>query len=77
MSNYTDALKQGMQRVNQLTEDYAGALEKGQHAMAAVIRGELTAARAYLQGMTDAGEIRLKQIVEDNSTFFKESDDDQ
>ena len=56
MSEYTDALKQGMQRVNQLTSDYADCLEKGQHAMAAVVRGELTAARAYLQGMTDAGE---------------------
>jgi hypothetical protein len=56
MSDYTDALKKGMQRVNQLTSDYAEALEKGQHAMAAVIRGELSAARSYLQGMTDAGE---------------------
>ena len=61
MSEYTEALKQGMQRVHQLTADYADALEKGQHAMAAVIRGELTAARAYLQGMTDAGELRLKE----------------
>ena len=57
MSAYTNALKQGMQRVNALTSDYAECLEKGQHAMAAVIRGELTAARAYLQGMTDAGEV--------------------
>ena len=67
MSEYTDALKQGMQRVNQLTSDYADCLEKGNHGMAAVIRGELTAARAYLQGMTDAGELRLKQLVEDNN----------
>lgn len=76
MSDYTDALKQGMQRVNQLTSDYAEALEKGQYGMAAVIRGELTAARSYLQGMTDAGELRLKQMSEDNDTFFKDSDDE-
>ncbi len=56
MSAYTDALKQGIQRVNQLTADYADLLEKGQHGMAAVVRGELTAARAHLQGMTDAGD---------------------
>ena len=61
MSAYTDALKQGMQRVNALTADYADCLEKGNHAMAAVVRGELSAARAYLQGMTDAGELRLKE----------------
>ena len=65
MSAYTDALKQGMKRVNALTSDYADALEKGQHGMAAVIRGELTAARAYLQGLTDAGEIRLKAQLEE------------
>ena len=59
MSAYTDALKQGIQRVNQLTADYADLLEKGQHGMAAVVRGELTAARAHLQGMTDVGEILL------------------
>ena len=57
MSAYTDALKQGIQRVNALTSDYAEALEKGQHGLAAVIRGELSAARAHLQGMTDAGEV--------------------
>ena len=77
MSEYIDALKQGMERVNKLTSDYAECLEKGQHGMAAVIRGELTAARSYLQGMTDAGELRLKQMVEDNNTFFKERDDEQ
>ena len=60
MSAYTDALKQGIQRVNALTSDYADALEKGNHGLAAVIRGELTAARAYLQGLTDAGEYFLE-----------------
>lgn len=72
MSAYIDALKQGMQRVNQLTNDYAECLEKGQHGMAAVIRGELTAARAYLQGITDAGDY----FTGDNDTFFKETDDE-
>jgi N-methylhydantoinase B/oxoprolinase/acetone carboxylase alpha subunit len=68
MSEYTDALKAGMQRVNDLTAQYAEALEISQHGMAAVIRGELSAARAYLQGMTDAGELRLKaQLEEDNN----------
>ena len=75
MSDYTDALKQGMQRVNQLTSDYADCLEKGQHAMAAVIRGELSAARAYLQGMTDAGELRLKAVLDE--TFKVEELDDE
>lgn len=65
MSEYTDALKKGMQRVNALTSDYAEALEKGNHGMAAVIRGELSAARSYLQGMTDAGEIRIREESND------------
>ena len=60
MSEYTDALKKGMKRVKQLTADYADCLEKGQHGMAAVIRGELSAARAYLQGLSDAGEYFLE-----------------
>ena len=57
MSAYTDALKQGMQRVSKLTADYAEASEKRQHGLAAVLRGELKVARAYLQGMSDAGEL--------------------
>ncbi len=64
MSAYTDALKQGMERINKLTADYADLLEKGQHGMAAVVRGELTAARSHLQGMTEAGK------------YFLEADDD-
>ena len=60
MSKYTDACKAGIQRVNQLTADYADCLEKGQHGMAAVIRGELTAARSYLHGLTDAGDMLIK-----------------
>ncbi len=60
MSAYTDACKAGIERVNQLTADYAECLEKGNHGMAAVIRGELTAARAYLQGITDAGKYFLE-----------------
>jgi len=59
MSKYTEALQKGMQRVNQLTTDYAECLEKGQHGMAAVIRGELSAARSHLEGMTLAGEFFL------------------
>ena len=59
MSKYADLCKAGIKRVNQLTADYADCLEKGQHAMAAVIRGELSAARAHLQGVQDAGEVLL------------------
>lgn len=66
MSKYTDALKAGMERVNDLTTSYADALEQGQHGMAAVIRGELSAARSYLQGMTDAGEFFLGHGRSDN-----------
>lgn len=76
MSEYTDALKRGMQRVTTLTNDYETALRIKDHGMAAVVRGQLSEARAYLQGLTDAGELRLKQMLEDNSTFFKESDDE-
>ena len=65
MSAYTEALKQGMQRVNRLTSDYADCLEKGQHAMAAVIRGELSAARAYLQGLSDAGDYFTSKEADD------------
>lgn len=57
MSKYTEACKAGIQRVHQLTSDYAECLEKGNHGMAAVIRGELSAARSYLQGLSDAGEM--------------------
>lgn len=59
MSAYTQLCKRGIQRVNDLTSDYAEALEKGNHAMAAVIRGELSAARAHLAGVTEAGEVLL------------------
>lgn len=56
MSKYTDACKAGIQRVHQLTNDYEAALRGKDHGLAAVIKGQLSAARAYLQGMTDAGE---------------------
>lgn len=59
MSTYTDKLKEGMRRVTHLTHDYEVFLKTKQHGMAAVTRGELSAARAYLQGLTDAGEILL------------------
>lgn len=61
MSAYTDALAQGIERVNELTSQYAECLKKGNHGMAAVVRGELSAARAYLQGMTDAGEVLVDE----------------
>ena len=76
MSEYTDALKEGIRRVDTLTNDYVTALRVKDHGLAAVIKGQLSAARAYLQGMTDAGELRLKAELGDNNEFFKERDDD-
>lgn len=64
MSEYTDKLKEGMRRVNDLTADYQAALLAQDHGMAAVIRGQLGAARAYLQGLTDAGEMLIDGEVE-------------
>lgn len=59
MSTYTDALKEGMRRVMELTGDYEIALAQHDHGMAAIIRGQLGAARAYLQGLNDAGEMLI------------------
>jgi hypothetical protein len=56
-SKYTEALRAGMERVHKLTADYADCLEKGQHGMAAVIRGELSSARSNLEGLTEAYEL--------------------
>ncbi len=76
MSEYADLIKRGMKRVAKLTQDYEACLKNNHHAMAAVVRGELTTARAYLQGLSDAGEQMLKAQLEDNTTFFKEADDE-
>lgn len=57
MSKYTDACKEGIQRVNDLTADYQEALLAKDHGLAAVIRGQLGSARSYLQGLSDAGEM--------------------
>ena len=59
MSAYTDRCKEGIQRVTELTADYQEALLAKDHGMAAVIRGQLGAARAYLQGLTDAGDLLI------------------
>ena len=57
MSAYIDAIAKGRQRVNELAFQYAKCLENGNHGMAAVLKGEESSARAYLQGMKDVGEI--------------------
>ena len=57
MSAYTDKCKEGIRRVTTLTNDYETALRVKDHGLAAIIRGQLGAARAYLQGLTDAGEV--------------------
>lgn len=59
MSAYTDKCKEGIKRVNDLTADYQEALLAKDHGLAAIIRGQLSAARAYLQGLTDAGEVLI------------------
>lgn len=59
MSKYTDKLKEGMRRVTTLTNDYETALRVKDHGLAAIVRGQLGAARAYLQGLTDAGELLI------------------
>ena len=59
MSKYTEKCKEGIQRVTMLTAEYQTMLERKDHGMAAVIRGELSAARAYLQGLTDAGDLLI------------------
>ena len=66
MTTYTDALKRGMQRVNTLTADYEVALRVKDHGLAAVVRGELSAARSYLQGLTDAGEYFTNKETDDD-----------
>jgi len=70
MSAYTDALAQGRKRVNELAFQYAKCLEKGQHGMAAVLRGQESAARAHLQGMADAGEMLVD--ADSNIHYTKE-----
>ena len=59
MSTYTDKCKEGIRRVTTLTADYETALRVQDHGLAAIIRGQLSAARAYLQGLTDAGEVLI------------------
>ena len=59
MSDYTELCKEGIQRITMLTADYQEALLAKDHGLAAVIRGQLGAARAYLQGLTDAGDLLI------------------
>lgn len=59
MSAYTEKCKEGIQRITLLTADYQEALLAKDHGLAAVIRGQLGAARAYLQGLTDAGDMLI------------------
>ena len=56
--NYQELLKQGIQRVQELTSQYELYLKQRDHGMAAVTRGELSAARAWLQGAIAAGEAK-------------------
>lgn len=59
MCEYTEKCKEGIQRITLLTADYQEALLAKDHGLAAVIRGQLGAARAYLQGLTDAGDMLI------------------
>ena len=71
MSEYTDRCKEGIARVMELTADYEQALQVHDHGMAAIIRGQLGAARAYLQGLTDAGEL----LIDIDSDIHTKDDD--
>ena len=71
MSAYTDACKAGIQRVTELTADYQEALLAQDHGMAAVIRGQIGAARAYLQGLSDAGDM----LIDIDSDIHTKDDD--
>ena len=59
MSEYTEKCKEGIRRINTLTNDYEAALRVRDHGLAAIIKGQLSAARAYLQGLTDAGDLLI------------------
>lgn len=59
MSAYREKCKEGIKRVQDLTEEYRQAQEAKDYGLAAVIRGQLSAAQAYLQGVVDAGEVLL------------------
>lgn len=56
--NYQELLKQGIQRVQDLTNQYEQFLKQKDHGMAAITRGELSAARAWLAGAVAAGEAK-------------------
>ena len=64
MSEYTDKCKEGIRRITLLTAEYQEALLAKDHGLAAVIRGQLGAARAYLQGLSDAGDLLIDSTEE-------------
>jgi hypothetical protein len=59
-SDYTAELKTGIRRVNELTNDYRTFVTQGDNGMAAMTKGQLEAARAYLEGMVAAHDLLTK-----------------
>ncbi len=56
-SAYTAELKAGIRRVTELTDDYRTFLTQGDNGMAAMTKGQLEAARSYLEGMVVAHDL--------------------
>jgi hypothetical protein len=66
MSQYADILKESIERISELTDQYRRCLEAKDRGLAAVTKGELSAARAYAQGVIAAGEARRADKREGN-----------
>ena len=66
MSQYTDILKDSVRRINELTDQYRRCIEVQDRGLAAITKGELSAARAYAQGVIAAGEAKRADKLEGN-----------
>ena len=60
VSAYCAELKAGITRVSDLTHSYTHLVRRGEHGMAAIVRGELDQARAYMTGMVAAHDMLME-----------------
>ena len=60
-SAYVKELKAGIARVSELTTNYTNCVRDRQHGMAAICKGELESARAYLHGLTVAHDLLTEE----------------
>ena len=60
-SAYTKALKEGITRVSDLTHNYTYLVRRGEHGLAAIVRGELDSARAHMTGMVLAHDLLMQK----------------